>query len=177
MPFPALFRLRRKSRKRWASQSNIARLCLIKKKIHGGRFWSVRCVTQAKTMSRNLGHSVYVTEHFLLETESEAQRLEPEYVKDNRRKERFAWNKHTWYCVPWTNHFLKQNSYFTNITSVYCKHCWPYFDNTRDSTAESLLITYFTLKSEISGTGPVAGEGKALLMVIHYHLLIKGCTK
>lgn len=38
-------------------------------------------------MSRNLGHSVYVTERCLLETLSEAQCLEPEYVKDDRREE------------------------------------------------------------------------------------------
>lgn len=56
------------------------------------------CYT-GKTMSRNSEQSVYVTEHCLLETESEVQHREPECAKDDRQEEGFAWNKNALYCV------------------------------------------------------------------------------
>lgn len=171
MPFPALFRPIRKARRRWACQSNIARLCLVKRKIHGGRFWSVRCVTQARQWAeiRNRVFMELNVACWKWSQRSSAVSLGMLKMTDERRGLPGINILCTAYSEPTT--FWNRTAILP-ASQVYIVNIVDHIlDNTRDST------THFTLKSEFSDTGPVSGEGKALLMVIHYHLLIKGCTK
>lgn len=177
MPFPALFRPRHKARKRWACQSSIARVCLVKRKIRGGRFWSVHCVTQARQWAEIRSRVFVELNVACWKWSQRSSAVSPSMLKmtDERRGLPGINILCTVYSEPTT--FWNRTAILP-ASQVYIVNIVDHIlDNTRDGTTESLLRTHFTLKSEFSVTGPVSGEGKALLMVIHYHLLIKGCTK